>query len=789
MKMLPYSISFVFALMVAITGSPVHGSSSNEVEKLVQATLDTAGENRVELESALHQIEPEFQPGMRFLIAYMPPSDAQSLSAEFLLEHVRGGYRAWHQSPWKESIQEEMFFNYILPYANVSEKREAWRNDFRKRFLPLVENAKTPGEAAVILNQKVFGMVNVKYSRERRRADQGPFESMETGTASCTGLSILLIDACRAVGVPARFVGVPRWSDNSGNHSWVEVWDGEWKFTGAAEPSGDELNKGWFTGRASGAKRDQPMYAIYAVSYRKTPLKFPLVWKRNFDPVWSVNVTDRYTEAQTELAEGHILARFQVVRNHERDRVAAQLVIRTPEGDTVFEGTTKDESFDGNDHVSVELPEYSDFRVSCRFGDSFHESLIRTGRDNQLFSLRLQKKQSEKPRTPWQDRRSEWSAFDELKKYFATDDASLERLAEQAFAEAPLTKVEAKQVAKLIWEQYCKEQLDERQAELASKVIVQGDLEMKFDTRTFGDKPASGHALFISMHGGGGAPKEVNDQQWRNQIRLYEPKEGIYLAPRAPTDTWNLWHQGHVDGMFDRIIEDFVITGQVDPNRVFLMGYSAGGDGVYQLAPRMADRFAAASMMAGHPNETSAEGLRNLPFMIFMGGKDAAYKRNETARSWKKSLAELHEADQQGYDHLVTIYPEKGHWMDREDAVALEWMSKKTRRVWPKKVVWKQDDVTHNRFYWLSVDEPVQRSVIRAEVVEDKVSISSELAKGKARIWLSDRMVNLDMPVKLDINGQRSVVQANRTIAAMLASLEARNDGEMIASSFVDIIF
>ena len=65
-------------------------------------------------------------------------------------------------------------------------------------------------------------------------------ESMETGLASCTGLSILLIDACRSVGVPARFVGTPLWADGSGNHSWVEIWDGGWHFVGAAEPAGLE---------------------------------------------------------------------------------------------------------------------------------------------------------------------------------------------------------------------------------------------------------------------------------------------------------------------------------------------------------------------------------------------------------------------------------------------------------------------------------------------------------------------------------------------------------------------
>ncbi len=44
------------------------------------------------------------------------------------------------------------------------------------------------------------------------------------------------------------------------------------------------------------------------------------------------------------------------------------------------------------------------------------------------------------------------------------------------------------------------------------------------------------------MHGGGAVPVQVNDQQWLNQIQLYRPEEGIYVAPRAPTNTWNLSH-------------------------------------------------------------------------------------------------------------------------------------------------------------------------------------------------------------------------------------------------------
>ena len=77
----------------------------------------------------------------------------------------------------------------------------------------------------------------------------------------------------------------------------------------------------------------------------------------------------------------------------------------------------------------------------------------------------------------------------------------------------------------------------ERAQEIADRKLVLGDLSMPFWMKTFGDAPKNGRSLWISMHGGGSAPKEVNDQQYENQKKLYQLEEGIYLVPRAPTDT------------------------------------------------------------------------------------------------------------------------------------------------------------------------------------------------------------------------------------------------------------
>ena len=150
--------------------------------------------------------------------------------------------------------------------------------------------------------------------------------------------------------------------------------------------------------------------------------------------------------------------------------------------------------------------------------------------------------------------------------------------------------------------------------------------------------------------------------------------------------------------MFARLIENMVALHDVNLNRVYLMGYSAGGDVVYQVAPRMADYWAAAAMMAGLPNETSPLGLRNLPFAIHVGERDSGFNRNKVALMWKDKLSALQKEDRSGYIHFVRIHTGRGHWMNREAAVALDWMAKHTRQPLPKRIVWKQDNVVHDAF-------------------------------------------------------------------------------------------
>jgi predicted esterase len=768
--------------------------NSPAASNAISDALSRAGENRPQIQKALDDAPAGQRAAMEFLVAHMPDRDLASLTADYLLENVRLACQARDESPWKEQIPEEIFLNNVLPYASINERRDAWRKDFYDRCRPLVEGAKSPSLAAAMLNQKIYKLLNVRYSTGRPKADQSPFESIQAGTASCSGLAVLLIDACRAVGVPARFVGTPLWADGSGNHSWVEVWDQGWHFTGAAEPSGDRLDEAWFLGRASKAQRDDPRHAIYAVSYQRTPLKFPLVWDRRIDYVFAVNVTDRYVGRGTKPPVGTIETMFRVL-NAEGQRCAATIVVRDAARKTVFEGTAKDERFDANDHALAHLVP-GEYRAEIRFGDCSMVETFKAEPRKAPVTWRLPQARvaDESPRKAKDDARASEStlsaaAVEELASYLKQSADERPPLDKQPFASVALSCGDATVAAKLLWDDHAATIRKTRSAEMEARLLTLGDLKMPFTYQIFGEKPATGRSLYISMHGGGGAPKSVNDRQWENQKRLYKLEEGVYLVPRAPTDTWNLWHQEHIDKFFDRLIENLVVLEDVDPDRVYIMGYSAGGDGVYQLAPRMADRLAAAAMMAGHPNETSPLGLRNLPFTLHVGALDAAYDRNKVARQWEQKLADLHRDDPQGYEHLVKIHADKGHWMDREDAVAIGWMARHRRNLLPERIVWKQDDVAHTRFYWLAVGPKDFRE--RAEVVAQRSGQRVDLQTkdvDRLTVRAADELFDLDEPITITRGGQTLFEgRLARTIATLAKTLSERGDPRGMFSAEVRV--
>ncbi|MEP2775271.1 MAG: transglutaminase domain-containing protein [Luteolibacter sp.] len=669
----------------------------------------------------------------RFLVENMPEDDKESLSAEFLNENLDLAFKARETFPWAKDVPEDIFLNDVLPYAVFDEPRDPWRADFFEKAAPLVNDAASAAEAAQILNREFFKLINTHYHTKRKRPNQSPQESIEQGKATCTGLSIILVDACRAVGIPARAVGTPLWSDDSGNHTWVEIWDKEWQFTGADEYSEKGLNHGWFTNAASKADASDPLHTIYATTWRKTELRFPMVWS-NGSHVAAVDVTARYAKD----SENAPTLGIRFFNGEQREVVDGLLLDESGKPLALF--TTKAGTSDLNDMPQISVEAGKKYRL--RF---FTEDQA------------------------WQG---------ELIDGVKTFDAHKSELKSLPLAEAlHITRETAPELIRLAYHQILDEQKEARSQEITSSLTI-GDHTLKWLEKTFGEAPEGGHSLWISMHGGGGAPPAVNDQQWRNQSVLYQPKEGIYIAPRAPTDTWDLWHQEHIDPLFSRLIENMIAFRNVNPDKVYLLGYSAGGDGVWQLAPRMADRFAAAAMMAGHPGDASLLSLRNLPFAIFMGGADAAYNRNKIAAKKTAALDALRKEDPEGYIHMSRIYEGLPHWMNRKDAEALPWMAKFTRNPWPKKIVWIQDNIIHDRFYWLHLPPGTAKQGDRfdAEIKGQQIILNGPFPED-TRLLLHDTLIDLDQPIQVIENDKAArEFQVSRSLNVIRAALQERLD-------------
>ncbi|MBU6175424.1 MAG: polyhydroxyalkanoate depolymerase, partial [Planctomycetes bacterium] len=145
---------------------------------------------------------------------------------------------------------------------------------------------------------------------------------------------------------------------------------------------------------------------------------------------------------------------------------------------------------------------------------------------------------------------------------------------------------------------------------------------------------------------------------------------------------------------------------------------------------------------------------------------------------WKEALEQLRKSDPQGYLHFVKLHEGKGHWMDRQDAEAIAWMHPNVRNRFPRKIVWKQDDVVESRFYWITVDPQAvrDRALITAKVVDQSIEIEqSDLPA--IGILLRDELVDMDQHVTIRMADREWIhARVPRTIAVMDETLNQRGD-------------
>lgn len=800
------SLTRITLLAATLAGSAV--APAAEVARLasddLEQILGQAGTNRAEISRAWSEVAAARREGLKFLLENMPAADVQTLSSSFLLENVNLAFAAWEASPWRERVSRELFCNDVLPYACLNEARDPWREQLREKCAPIVTACKTPGEAACLLNEKIFPLFKVRYSTGRRRPHQSPRETIETGVATCTGLAVLLVDACRSVGIPARVAGTPMWTNLRGNHTWVEVWDGDWHFLGAAEPDPKGLDRAWFVHDASEAKRDVPEHALYASSFGRTGLSFPLPWSPATKWVSAVNVTDRYAPKTASATNEPARLQVRVLDAPNGKRVEAAIsVLDLANPAAELKGRSRGETADLNDLAAFEVAPGGIYRVSATLGDrsAQQEVLVPTNRP-EIITLTLGAPPAAPPPLP-----AGHASLRVERALTAPDAASLRQALEAFFSASAesqanwrfaaglekLLRDNEPAVRQAAWEAYCSAPIHATEkADFDARLVNFDQYQSPYTVKTVGARPANGWALFIAMHGGGGAPKAVNDSQWRQMQNYYRdhPEAGgyLYVALRAPNDTWNGFYDNYVYPLIDNLVRQFRLFGDIDANKVFIMGYSHGGYGAFAIGPKIPDHFAAIHASAAAPTdgETTGKTLRNTIFTAMVGERDTMYGRYERDLRFKAEIEKLRGDRNDIYPVAVTIIPGNGH-TGLPDRDKIKDMYSAARNPVPRELTWLLTDSVVTDFFWLRVARPGKGQEIAAACRDNRFVITANTNVTTATLLFDSRLVDFSQPVLLEVDGATATRQFGPSLRTFCASLLRRGDPELAFSASFDL--
>ena len=389
-----------------------------------------------------------------------------------------------------------------------------------------------------------------------------------------------------------------------------------------------------------------------------------------------------------------------------------------------------------------------------------------------------------------------------------------------------MNSTQAQDCARDFWEQHCKELREDpvRIREVEERCIAFGDVQMKYGLEVIGEPAKNGYPVYIALHGGGGAPfPDINNQQWAHMAIYYKDsvKNGIYVNPRGVRDTWDTHANMESYPLYDRLIENLIVFYGADPNRIYLLGFSAGGDGVYLVGPRMADRFAALHMSAGHPNRGSMVNLYHTPIQLQVGMNDAAYDRNHETVRYQMILDRLEKENPDGYTHNVYVHVDKPHnfrdnsqefqqvmidnlsWLHTGlvtrrtvDSNAVHFLDEFTRQPVPNRVIWDLDtrdrlaDRSVDSFYWLKVPAEVDSGtvILHLDQKENSIVVERDDTCGQVTVLLRDGMLNLDSPVTVRYpDGMKRRFKVERSAETIRETLAERGDPNYIFTTSLKV--
>lgn len=198
------------------------------------------------------------------------------------------------------------------------------------------------------------------------------------------------------------------------------------------------------------------------------------------------------------------------------------------------------------------------------------------------------------------------------------------------------------------------------------------------------------YPLILWLHGKGERGTDNEKQvywtkKWLPDSLEKEAYKSFLLSPQCSKDRmWSNYDKLATAIKFDTITPEIQLTlldlmdelkqkYPIDTTRIYIMGISMGGFGVFDLISRYPDRFAAAIPICGGADPQMSDSLLKTPIWAFHGEIDELVDKRHTIVPMEKIKDE---------EHLLTIYPKVNHgcWKNAFlEPALLQWMFSKRK--------------------------------------------------------------------------------------------------------------
>jgi len=161
-------------------------------------------------------------------------SDLETVTADFLVNHVTTALETWRTAPWCRGVSLALFCEHILPYRGSNEPLEAWRAPCRARLAGVLESLGSESDVRVVgarARDAAASWVGFNELYYLHPTDQSFTEMTQSGRGRCEDITNMMAYAARSAGAMLASDYTPWWPDRDNNHAWEVILDAEGRGT------------------------------------------------------------------------------------------------------------------------------------------------------------------------------------------------------------------------------------------------------------------------------------------------------------------------------------------------------------------------------------------------------------------------------------------------------------------------------------------------------------------------------------------------------------------------------